>query len=121
MTWAMQFEVGTGAGRKHQIRLHCKHMGCAVVGDSRHGTTRSTAQSALMASLNPDTRAIVKGRLMLHARSIVVSKRSGAQAVGGRRHSEGCSRVAEVLIRAEAPVPEHFEALLCALEFSVPL
>lgn len=93
-------------------------MGCAVVGDSRHGTTRSVAQTQLMASLEPDARRAAKGRLMLHARSIIVSKRSGAQH--GDRRSESRSRAAEVLMKAEAPVPEHFQALIDALGFAVP-
>lgn len=93
-------------------------MGCAVVGDSRHGTTRSVAQTELLASLEPDARRAAKGRLMLHARSIVVTKRGGDQQ--GDRRYEGRSRVANVLMKAEAPVPEHFQALIDVLGFAVP-
>lgn len=33
------------AGRKHQLRLHCAgHLGAPIVGDDRHGATRTPAQ-----------------------------------------------------------------------------
>ncbi len=38
-------------GRTHQIRLHCAHVGCAIIGDSRYGESTDSP-------------------LMLHARSI---------------------------------------------------
>ena len=62
------------AGRKHQIRIHCAQLGAPVVGDSRHGVTRGPAQDALANSVAPAVRRLLKGRLMLHARSIRITR-----------------------------------------------
>lgn len=110
-----------GAGRKHQIRIHCKHAGAPVVGDSRHGITRSVAQNQLMASLDPAARSVAKGRLMLHARSITVEKGRVAKYGAERgRGSEGRARTSPVSIQVQAPVPEHFQAVLDVLGFTMP-
>ena len=33
-------------GRTHQLRLHCAHLGCPILGDPQYGTEESTAYSA---------------------------------------------------------------------------
>jgi len=33
-------------GRTHQLRLHCSHMGCPILGDPQYGTEESAAYSA---------------------------------------------------------------------------
>ena len=110
-----QFSV---AGRKHQIRIHCAQLGAPIVGDSRHGITRGPTQDALADSVSTDVRRLLKGRLMLHARSIritrpltLAARRSGGTSQARTAGSE--SSTTEV----EAPVPDHFAALLQRLGF----
>ncbi len=110
------------AGRKHQIRIHCaQQLGAPVVGDSRHGLTRGPAQDALAAGVAPAVRRLLKGRLMLHARSIRISRPLRPTAHRSRK-SETSARTrnnASGSIEVEAPVPEHFAALLHVLGFQV--
>jgi len=108
-----------GAGRKHQIRIHCAQLGAPVVGDSRHGVTRGPAQDALADSVTPAARRMLKGRLMLHARSIRITRPRKLAA----RRSVGAAAVRAVSSKnstteVEAPVPEHFAALLQVLGFA---
>lgn len=35
-------------GRTHQLRLHCAHAGCPILGDSQYGTAHSQAMSAAL-------------------------------------------------------------------------
>ena len=93
------------AGRKHQIGLHCKQLGTPIIGDSKHGTTRSGAQVRLLESLEPSVRAAVRGRLQLHARSITICRGS-------------MQRAAKSIVHVDAPVPEHFKQLMVAQRFT---
>lgn len=106
------------AGRKHQIRIHCAQLGAPIVGDSRHGLTRGPAQDALADSMSPDMRRLLKGRLMLHARKIEVIRPSTLSA-RRRMESDVAMRTphSNVSIEVEAPVPQHFAALLQVLGF----
>ena len=91
------------------------------MGDSRHGITRSAAQTELMASLEPAARSLARARLMLHARSITVYKGSAVNQGAGRgRTSQGRSHVSTVRVQVQAPAPEHFQAVLDVLCFSEP-
>ena len=33
-------------GRTHQLRLHCAHLGCPILGDPQYGTEESQSYSA---------------------------------------------------------------------------
>ena len=59
-TW---LQVLPKTGRTHQVRLHCSHAGCPVVGDSLYGP--------------PET----KGPLMLHARKLTFRHPSDGRTV----------------------------------------
>ena len=121
LVWdASSEKVACCAGRKHQIRIHCAQLGAPVVGDSHHGLTRGPAQEALADRASPDVRRLLKGRLMLHARSIRITKPSllptaqRAMVRGVPVRTGGSSRSS---VMVEAPVPEHFAALLQMLGF----
>ncbi len=88
------------------------------MGDSRHGITRGPAQNALADSITPAERRLLKGRLMLHARSIRISRPrtlTARRAVGTAAPRTVGSESST--IEVEAPVPEHFSALLQLLGF----
>jgi hypothetical protein len=92
-----------------------------VVGDSRHGLTRSAAQSALAEEMPAAVRALVKGRLMLHARSLRIVKpmktmNNRTERDGGLTRRAPCH---DITIEVEAPVPDHFAALLRVLGLHV--
>lgn len=57
-------------GRTHQIRVHCQHVGCPIVGDNKYG------DRALDRQLGADA-----GRLMLHASRLVLPELDGFPAV----------------------------------------
>ena len=83
------------------------------MGDSRHGVTRGPAQDALAASVSPAERRLLKGRLMLHARSIMITRPltiAPRGSVGSAATRSTCSEGHTMGV--EAPVPEHFAALL---------
>lgn len=41
-----KLELHPITGRTHQLRLHCAHMGCPILGDPQYGSEASTAHSA---------------------------------------------------------------------------
>lgn len=59
MTW---LELNPETGRTHQIRVHCTHIGCPVLGDGKYGGKEATKHTKMM---------------HLHARSIVVTNKDG--------------------------------------------
>lgn len=59
LTW---LELNPETGRTHQIRVHCAHIGCPVLGDGKYGGKEATRYTKTM---------------HLHARSIVVTNKDG--------------------------------------------
>lgn len=80
-------QVVIETGRTHQIRVHLKHIGCPVVGDSVYGKPKSDSQMP-----------VVPQRQMLHAWRLVFP-----HPISGK------------LLQFEAPLPEDFMAVLHAL------
>lgn len=107
------------AGRKHQIRIHCAQLGAPVVGDSRHGLTRGPAQVALADSVSPAVRRLLKGRLMLHARTVRINRPVKLIARRSVEHTAATGKLHRNRsgIEVEAPTPEHFTALVQVLGF----
>jgi len=83
-------EVRLHTGRTHQIRVHFKHLGHPLVGDTVYGK-RQVARLEELSGIRP-------GRFMLHARAITFD-----HPTTGER------------LRLEAPIPEDFEKALAAL------
>lgn len=50
-------ELSPKTGRTHQLRVHCQHLGCPIVGDWMYGTKKTLAGDPL---------------LHLHARSVII-------------------------------------------------
>jgi len=88
-------EVRPRTGRTHQIRVHLKHLGHPIVGDTVYGGARYTQ----VASPARKTALLAFGRLALHARRLELLHPVTGQAMA-----------------FEAPVPAEFESLLEALK-----
>lgn len=81
----IEFRLETG--RTHQVRLHCAHLGCPVVGDDVYGKPRRIVLGG------PPARPIVVSRFLLHAFFL-----GFAHPLTGE------------LLRFETPDPPEFEA-----------
>ncbi len=86
-TTASLLQVVIETGRTHQIRVHLKHIGCPVVGDSVYGKPKADSQMPL-----------VPQRQMLHAWRLVFPHPTSGK-----------------LLQFEAPLPEDFMAVFNAL------
>ncbi len=85
-TNAARLQVVIETGRTHQIRVHLKHIGCPVAGDSVYGKAKADSQMP-----------VVPSRQMLHAwRLVLPHPESGAE------------------MQFEAPLPEDFMTVLNA-------
>jgi 23S rRNA pseudouridine1911/1915/1917 synthase len=56
----IEFELETG--RTHQVRVHCAHLGCPIVGDDVYGKSRKVAVGK-----GASARTVVLDRFFLHA------------------------------------------------------
>jgi 23S rRNA pseudouridine1911/1915/1917 synthase len=56
----VEFRLETG--RTHQVRLHCAHLGCPIVGDAVYGRTEK-----VVIGKGEEARTTAPGRLLLHA------------------------------------------------------
>ncbi len=84
---AARLQVTIETGRTHQIRVHLKHIGCPVAGDSVYGRAKADSQMP-----------VIPKRQMLHAwRLIIPHPESGTE------------------VQFEAPFPDDFIAVLKAL------
>lgn len=75
-------------GRTHQIRVHAKHMGCPLVGDSKYGDIGSASQF----------EGLGVRRLFLHARALSFELPSGEK------------------VEVDAPLPEDLTGVLATLK-----
>jgi 23S rRNA pseudouridine1911/1915/1917 synthase len=68
----MQFVIDTG--RTHQIRVHCKEMGCPIVGDVLYGDGKGILISSLKKKFNLSKNELeekpILNRLALHAHKL---------------------------------------------------
>ena len=78
-------------GRKHQIRAHCNHVGCSIIGDTKYiSKTHRDMKSLYQFSSN----------MHLHAREIGVPDIEG------------------ITLRIKAPIPDHMLDIVEALKLS---
>jgi 23S rRNA-/tRNA-specific pseudouridylate synthase len=95
----------TIAGRKHQLRIHCSRgLGAPIVGDSKHGMSRSVAQRGLLEHLRLGCRSPpakhrtgLQLQLQLHCATVAIRKPGSQPLV------------------VKAPLPQHIVALLDVL------
>ena len=78
-------------GRKHQIRAHCNHVGCSIIGDTKYiSKTHRDMKNLYQFSSN----------MQLHAREISVPDIEG------------------ITLRIKAPIPDHMLDVIEALKLS---
>jgi len=56
----LEFRLETG--RTHQVRVHCAHLGCPIVGDDVYGRSRK-----ILLGKGPSARTVTVSRFLLHA------------------------------------------------------
>lgn len=78
-------------GRKHQIRAHCNHVGCSIIGDTKY-----------ISKAHRDMKNLYQfsSNMKLHAREI------------------GIPDIEGITLRIKAPIPEHMLKIMEALKLS---